>query len=167
MIPALTRTRLIATATAGHAALLGGAFVFQAFGFAPCTMCLWQRWPHAAAILLGVVALAGIAPRPMAALAGLAALTTAAIGAFHVGVEQDWWEGPSACSGDGDLGAMSGADLLSTAISDTVVMCDEIAWQLLGISMAGWNAILSVGLAAVWFLALRGRNETSLIREIS
>jgi disulfide bond formation protein DsbB len=154
----VTRARLIAAATAGHAALLGGAFLFQLAGFAPCTMCLWQRWPHAAAILLGVVGLAGLAPRAAAAAGALAALTTAGIGAFHVGVEQDWWEGPAACSGGGDLGVMSGADLLSTDISDTVIMCDEIAWQLLGVSMAGWNAILSVGLAAVWIAAIRARS---------
>ncbi|MDB2407062.1 disulfide bond formation protein B [Jannaschia sp.] len=150
----MTRQAYIAAATVGHLGLLGGAFLFQAAGYAPCAMCLWQRWPHAAAILLGIVALAGIAPRGMAVLGGLAALTTAGIGAFHAGVEQGWWEGPSSCTGGGDLSGFSGADLLSTQIADTVVMCDEIAWQF-GLSMAGWNAVFSLGLAVIWGLAAR------------
>lgn len=147
-------TRLIAIATAGHAGLLGGAFLFQLAGYAPCAMCLWQRWPHAAAILLGVLALAGIAPRLMALGGALAAATTSAIGAYHAGVEQDWWEGPSACSGGGGLGGLTGGDLLSTDIPETLVLCDEIVWQL-GLTMAGWNMVLSAGLAVIWVLAAR------------
>lgn len=146
--------RLVALATCGHIALLGGAFVFQLAGYAPCAMCLWQRWPHGAAIVLGVLALAGVAPRALALLAALAALTTGGIGAFHAGVEQGWWPGPSSCSGAGSLGSLSGADLLSTEISDTVVMCDDIVWQL-GLTMAGWNGVLSLGLAVIWILAAR------------
>ncbi|MEL6586234.1 MAG: disulfide bond formation protein B [Pseudomonadota bacterium] len=150
----MTRQQLFAGAMLGHVGLLGGAFLFQIAGYAPCAMCLWQRWPHGAAIALGVLALAGVAPRVTGALAGLAALTTAGIGAFHVGVEQDWWAGPSSCSGGGGgLGAMSGADLLSTEIAETVVMCDQIAWQF-GLSMAGWNAVLSLGLAVAWAVAV-------------
>ncbi|GIT92177.1 dihydroneopterin aldolase [Jannaschia pagri] len=150
----MTAPRLTALATTGHLGLLGGAFLFQAFGYAPCAMCLWQRWPHAAAIAFGVLALIGIAPRAMTLLAALAALTTAGIGAFHAGVEQGWWEGPSSCTGGADLGSFSGADLLSTDIVDTVIMCDDIVWQF-GLSMAGWNAVLSLGLAAIWVLASR------------
>ena len=146
---------LLATATTGHAALLGGAFLFQLAGYAPCAMCLWQRWPHAAAIVLGILALSTGMPRPMAWLAAAAAATTAAIGAFHAGVEQGWWDGPSSCTGGGDLGGLTGADLLSTAVTDTVVMCDEIVWSLAGLSMAGWNAVLSVGLACIWIAAAR------------
>lgn len=149
----MTRFHMIAAATLGHVATLGGAFTFQAFGYAPCAMCLWQRWPHAAAILLGILALAGVAPRIMAALAGLAALTTSGIGFFHAGVEQKWWDGPSSCTGGGtDFGSFSGADLMSTEIVDTVVMCDDIVWQL-GLTMAGWNGVLSLALAGLWLTA--------------
>ena len=145
--------RWIALATAGHAGLLGGAFLFQLAGYAPCAMCLWQRWPHAAAIVLGVAALAGLAPRLLAWGGALAALTTSGIGLFHAGVEQGWWEGPSSCTGTGGgLGGLSGADLLSTDAGEAIVMCDEIVWQL-GLTMAGWNALLSLGLAAVWAYA--------------
>ena len=153
--------RLTALATAGHAGLLGGAFLFQLAGYAPCAMCLWQRWPHAAAILLGVAGLANLWPRAMARLGAGAAATTAGLGLFHAGVEQGWWEGPSSCTGGGaDLGAMSGADLLSLDIADTVVMCDEIAWQM-GLSMAGWNALLSLALAFVWIAAARSRETVA------
>lgn len=146
-------TRLIALATAGHVGLLGGAFLFQLAGYAPCAMCLWQRWPHAAAILFGVLALSGVMPRAMAALAGMAALVTSGIGFFHAGVEQGWWPGPGSCTGGGDgLSSLSGTDLLSTEVTDTIVMCDDIVWQL-GLTMAGWNGVLSLGLAALWFWA--------------
>jgi disulfide bond formation protein DsbB len=149
--------KLLALATAGHIGLLGGAFLFQFAGYAPCTMCLWQRWPHAAAIVLGVAALAGLWPRAMAALAAVAALVTGGIGVFHAGVEQGWWEGPSSCTGGGDgLSGLSGADLLSVETAETIVMCDEIVWQL-GLSMAGWNAVISFGLAALWVMAARQR----------
>ena len=146
-------TRLIALATTGHALLLGGAFLFQFAGYAPCAMCLWQRWPHAAAIVIGVVALAGVAPRLLSVLGAVAAATTSGIGLFHAGVEQGWWPGPSSCTGSGAaLGGLSGGDLLSTEIADTVVMCDDIVWQL-GLTMAGWNAVFSAVLAVIWLTA--------------
>ena len=150
----MNATRLVLLATLGSAALLGGAFVFQSLGYAPCRMCLWQRWPHAVAILVGIVALTRPAlMRPLAALGGLAALTTAAIGVFHTGVERDWWDGPAACTGAGSLGT---GDLLSTDIAP-VVMCDDVTWQLLGLSMASWNALLSLVLVALWLTAAARR----------
>ena len=148
------RARLIATAGIGSAALLTGAFVFQLLGYAPCQMCLWQRYPHAVAAALGAIAY--IVPLPALLILGaLAALMTSGIGAFHVGVEQGWWQGPTACSGGGDLGAVSAEDLMAQIMSAPLIRCDEIAWSLAGISMAGWNAILSFGLALVWIAALR------------
>ena len=142
--------------TALPAALLLGAFGFQHLGgLAPCKMCLWQRWPHAAAILIGAALLAG-GPRVLTWLGALAALTTAGIGIYHAGVEWGWWPGPSSCTGGGmDLGAMAGGDLLSMDGPMGVVMCDEIVWQFAGLSMAGWNAVISLGLAALWIAAAR------------
>ena len=148
----MTRRLLILAAAGGSATLLAGAFVFQALGYAPCTMCLWQRWPHAAAIVIGVLALAIVpAQRLLAALGALAALTTAGIGIYHTGVERDWWEGPSGCTGGG-LGGLSGADLLSTD-APAPVMCDEVAWEFLTLSMASWNALFSLILAGIWVAA--------------
>ncbi|WP_226782711.1 disulfide bond formation protein B [Oceaniglobus trochenteri] len=149
----MNRRHLILMAAGGSALLLGGAFLFQSLGYAPCTMCLWQRWPHAIAIVLGVVGY--LWPRAVVAVLGaLAAFATAAIGVFHAGVEWKFWPGPSSCTGGGSsLSGLSGSDLLSTDIPETLVMCDEIVWQLFGLSMAGWNALLSFALVALWIAA--------------
>ncbi|MBL9061962.1 disulfide bond formation protein B [Tabrizicola sp.] len=151
----LPRQTLILLATLGSVALLGGAFAFQYIGgLAPCQLCLWQRWPHAAAILIGLVALA-TGWRGLAWLGALAALATAAIAVFHVGVELKWWEGLASCTA-GSIDGISTADLLDpTKDVAAVVRCDAIAWQMLGISMAGWNAILSLVLAGIWVKAAR------------
>ncbi len=147
---------LVLLAAGGSAALLLGAYGFQHLGgLAPCKMCLWQRWPHAAAVLIGVVIWAG-GPRALSWLGALAAAVTGAIGAYHAGVEWRWWPGPTSCSGGGaDLGSMAGSDLLSLDAPTGVVMCDEIVWQFLGLSMAGWNAVIAFGLAALWIMAAR------------
>lgn len=151
----LSKRRLILLATLGSAGLLGGAFAFQYLGgMAPCQLCLWQRWPHAAAVLIGGVALA-TGWRGLAWAGALAALATAGIGVFHVGVEQFWWEGLATCTA-GSISGISAADLLDPSKDVAqVVRCDAIAWQMFGISMAGWNAILSLLLAGIWIAAAR------------
>lgn len=149
----MTRTRLILIAAAGSAALLAGAFFFQMLGYAPCKLCLWQRWPHAAAVALGLVALVA-APRWLALAGALAAVTTAALGLYHAGVEQGWWPGPDTCTASGDLGG-SAEDLLNQIMAAPLVRCDEIAWIFAGLSMAAWNAILSLALAGLWLAAAR------------
>jgi disulfide bond formation protein DsbB len=147
---------LILWATLGSAALLLGAFGFQHIGgLLPCKMCLWQRWPHAAAVVIGTILLLG-GPRILVWTGGLAAATTGAIGTYHAGVEWRWWPGPTSCSGGGtDLGALDGGALLSLDTPTGVIMCDEIVWQFLGLSMAGWNAVIAFGLTALWILAAR------------
>lgn len=148
----MTRSNLIALAAFGSFALLGGAFLFQSLGYAPCKMCLWQRWPHAVAIVIGVFAfLVSRHQREFAVLGALAALTTALIGVYHTGVERDWWEGPTSCSGNG---ALNTADLLNTDIAP-IVMCDDVVWSLLGLSMASYNALISFVLVAIWITAFR------------
>ena len=154
----LTRRPLTALALAGSAALLAGAFAFQYIGgMAPCQLCLWQRWPHGAAVLIGLVALM-TGWRGLLWLGALAALTTAGIGAFHVGVEQGWWEGLATCTA-GSISGISTADLLNPAADVAApVRCDAIAWQMLGISMAGWNTLASLVLAGVWAAAALSRD---------
>ena len=147
----MTRNNLVLLGVLGSAGLLGGAFLFQYFGYPPCQMCLWQRWPHAAAIVIGLAALA-VQGRLLPALAGLAAFSTAAIGFFHTGVERDWWEGPASCTGTG-LGGLDVSDLLSTT-GDRLVMCDKVSWELFTISMPSWNAIFSLILVAIWVRAV-------------
>ncbi len=149
----LTRKTLTWLALLGSAGLLAGAFAFQYIGgLAPCQLCLWQRWPHAAAVLIGIVALA-TGWRWLLWLGALAALTTAGIGVFHVGVEQGWWEGLATCTA-GSITGISTADLLNPAADVAQpVRCDAIAWEMFGISMAGWNVIVSVLLAGLWLVA--------------
>jgi disulfide bond formation protein DsbB len=151
----MTRKTMMLLAAGGSLALLLGAFVFQALGYAPCKLCIWQRWPHGAAIAVGALVLV-TGPLVLWALAGaLSALTTAGIGVYHTGVEQGWWEGPTSCTGGGDgLAGMSGAELLSLDAPVDIVMCDEVAWAFAGLSMATWNALFSFLLAALWFKAL-------------
>ena len=156
----MTARQATTLAALGSLTLLLGAWGFQYIGgLAPCKMCLWQRWPHGLAVLCGLVALR-VAPRIVAIIGGFAALATAGIGIYHTGVERDWWEGPTSCTGDGaGLGGLSGGDLLSTADMPGIVMCDQVAWQMLGLSMASWNALASLALAALWFYAATRRSH--------
>ncbi|UWR20918.1 disulfide bond formation protein B [Sulfitobacter sp. S190] len=149
------RTYILA-ATCGSAAILLGAFAFQHLGgLPPCKLCIWQRWPHAVAVAIGCVVLLSGQIR-LAWLSALAALSTAGIGFYHVGVEQGWWEGPSSCTSTG-VGGLSAQELMDQIMAAPLVRCDDIAWQFIGISMAGWNAILSLALAAIWITAARTR----------
>ncbi|NNE52268.1 MAG: disulfide bond formation protein B [Sulfitobacter sp.] len=152
----MTSKQLVLIATLGSLGLLLGAFGFQHLGgLLPCKMCLWQRWPHAAAVVIGAILLLG-GPRALIWLGAVAAATTGGIGVYHAGVEWGFWPGPSSCTGSGaGLGSMTGADLLSTEGANSLIMCDEVVWQFLGLSMAGWNAALSLALAAIWVMAAR------------
>lgn len=152
----MSRKTLILLAASGSAALLLGAWGFQYIGgLAPCKMCIWQRYPHGAAVLIGALALAtGWRFLPWAG--ALAALTTSAIGFFHAGVEQGWWEGPTTCT-SGPIGGLSAEQLMEQIMNAPLVRCDDIPWQMLGISMAGWNGLISLALALLWVLAATRR----------
>ena len=138
--------------------MLLAAFVFQMLGYAPCAMCIWQRYPHGVAIAAGLLIAAGLPVILMLVVGALSAMTTAVVGIYHTGVERDWWEGPTSCTGSGDaLSGLSGSALLPSATDESVnlVMCDEVAWEFLTLSMASWNAIWSGVLAIIWVLAIR------------
>ncbi len=151
------RSTLVALATAGSIALLLGAYGFQHLGeLAPCKMCIWQRYPHGVAAVIGILALLLPALHFLPLLGAVATLVTASIGAFHAGVEQGWWEGPSSCT-SGDIGGLSAQELMNQIMSAPLVRCDEIPWQMLGLSMAGWNAVLSTLLALIWIAAWRAK----------
>ncbi len=152
----------ILLACAGSLALLLGAFGFQYFGgFSPCPMCIWQRWPHAVALLIGIVAMTVLWEyrRPLSVLGFLTMLISGGIAVFHAGVEQLWWEGPSTCVGT-DPGSMNSEDLLNTLMEAPMVRCDEIVWDLWGITMAGWNGLISLGLAFLWMFAALPKTPT-------
>ena len=132
-------------------ALLGGAYVSQyGFGLYPCEMCWWQRYPHFAAVALAAI---GLATRRNAwtwlALAAVA--VSGLIGGFHAGVEYGWWEGMTACS----TTATGGGDPLEAIMNAPIVRCDVAPWTLLGISLAGFNFLISLGGAACAALLLR------------
>ncbi len=149
----LTRRQIMALAGAGSAALLLAALGFQAMGYAPCSLCILQRWPHlAAAVIAGLAWFTGGA-RGWAWLGAAAAATAFAFAAYHSGVEWRLWPGPSTCSGAADIAGMSVQDLLAKIEAAPVVRCDEVQWRFLGLSMAAWNALASAGLTVVWLVA--------------
>lgn len=151
----MSRAFFIFAAAAGSAAMLSGAFMFQYLGgLAPCHLCLLQRWPHAAAAVIGIAAL--LIPGRLLPLAGAAAaLTTAGLGFYHTGVERHWWEGPDTCT-SGDISTLSVGDLTDQLLANTtVIQCDQVAWAMAGLSMASWNMLASLVLVALWLTAAR------------
>lgn len=149
----MTRTSLILLAAFGSVALLAAVFTFQAFGFAPCHLCLLQRWPHAAAVGIGMLAII-LGWRLLPWLGAVATLTTAGLGFYHTGVERQWWQGPTTCT-SGSIDGIDPKALLDQILAAPVVRCDEVAWQLLGLSMASWNVLASLVLAVIWVAAAR------------
>ena len=125
-------------------------------GYEPCPLCYKQRWAYYAGIPLAGAALlfALYQSRQVAILAltfcAAGFLVNAFFGVYHAGVEWHWWEGPAGCAGGADLSAPVG-NLLETIRTETIVRCDEAAWRFLGISMAGYNALICAGLAIVAF----------------
>ena len=83
-------------------------------------------------------------------------MITAGIGFFHAGVEQGWWEGPSTCT-SGDIGGLSTEELMNQIMAAPLVRCDEIPWEMFGLSMAGWNAAISAVLVLLWLAAWRAK----------
>ncbi|MFL6689155.1 MAG: disulfide bond formation protein B [Alphaproteobacteria bacterium] len=139
------------------AALLLAVLGFQYLGrLPPCEMCLWQRWPHLAAAIVGLIGGGAVASgllsrglaRPLAMFAAVLVAISGAIAVYHAGVEWHWWAGPSQCTGS----AFKYTGTLD--LNAPVVMCDRAAWRLLGLSLAGYNAIISLGAAALGLILL-------------
>jgi len=136
--------------------LLGGALGSQYIGgLHPCEMCYWQRWPHGAAILLALLAFTNPAEssrtRNFTLLAAIAIAVSGIIGVYHAGVELKIFEGMTTCT---TTGARSLEDILKVPL----VRCDQVQWSFLGISMAGWNALLSLcGASLIMFLLAKDR----------
>ncbi len=140
---------VVATAT------IAGAWGFELIGgLQPCPLCLQQRWAYYAAIPLGLAAVAAAgrsASLPLARmLLGLAAavmVAGAGLAVWHAGIEWGWWQGPAACSAADQL--IGRDSVLPDLDRAQVVRCDEAAWRFAGLSLAGWNAVISLALAAV------------------
>jgi disulfide bond formation protein DsbB len=163
--PALTAALAV---TVIAAATLAGAWYFQlVLDIVPCPLCLEQRYAYYLAVPLGVVvalAAAKGAPRPVLlgglAILALAVLGNAGLGTYHAGVEWGLWQGPTECTGPiGNFG--SAADLLKRLDTVKVIRCDEVQWRFLGLSLAGYNVLISLLMAAVaaWGIAKVARPD--------
>jgi disulfide bond formation protein DsbB len=155
----MTATRIAILMGGVSLALILGALGFQYIGnYPPCEMCHWQRWPHIAAAVVGLIGgmllAAGVLPTRtapfVAALAILGVAVGGAMGVYHAGVEWHWWLGPQACT----TGFVFNGHLDLTA---PVPHCDIPAWTLFGLSLAGYNAIISLGAAALGTVLLMRR----------
>lgn len=149
-LTSLDKARLLAFLV--PALLLAGALGSQYLGgLYPCEMCHWQRWGHYAALALAIASFAmrrtADCGRSFVWLAALGILASGMIGFYHAGVEAGWFQGFTQCSTTG--GGGSADDMLKDILSAPLVRCDQIQWSFLGLSMAGWNAIISIGSALV------------------
>jgi len=149
LAPAVT-ARLIALLL--PVALLAGAFGSQYLGgLQPCEICWWQRYAHMAALIFAALAFffraESTQARTLTLLAALAVAVSGAIGVYHAGVEAKIFEGFTQCTATGQ--GLKGADLLNHLMHAPIVRCDEVQFRFLGITLAGWNAILSLGGAAL------------------
>lgn len=128
------------------ALLLGGAYLSQyGFGLFPCEMCWWQRYAHFAALALALISTLATPKRLWIGLAGLAILVAGLLGAYHAGVEYKWWEGVTTCS------STAGSNSLEDILNAPLIRCDEPQWTLFGISLAGFNFLISTAAALVVF----------------
>ena len=145
------------------AALLGGAYLGEyAFNLIPCEMCWWQRYAHFAALAFAVLALLRPSVRLLIWLAALAILVGGLLGLYHAGVEYGWWQGLTACTSEVALGD----DPLSAILNAPMTRCDQVQWSLAGISLAGFNFLISVPAALLIFALLRhGQEPGSLPRD--
>ena len=144
--------QLVWLAFLGSLALLIGAYAFEFLGnLKPCKMCLWQRWPHIAAIIIGILIFYSKSNLLMR-IASMVILFGAIIAFYHMGVEFQWWEGPKACS-SGSIANLSSTELMNKILQAPIIRCDEVQWSFAGLSMAAWNGIFSLILSYCWLKA--------------
>ena len=146
------------------ALVIGAALASEIFaGLTPCALCLKQRVPYYLALpLLGLAyfyaPFGKLASRGLLVTVGVVFLSGAGLGAYHAGIEYGFWAGPATCGGGGAM-ASSPQALLLALESQSLVRCDAPAWSLFGISLAGYNALASLGLAAIAFGTLRHEED--------
>jgi len=147
----------------GAAALVGAWFFQYAVGLAPCPLCLEQRVAYYFAIPLATMIMLGVSygASPKVLMLGLLAIAAgmlwnAGLGIYHSGIEWQWWPGPQECSGTPNFGNVD--DIVERAKRGTIVRCDQAQWRFLGLSLAGYNALISLGLAivALWGALAKG-----------
>lgn len=152
----MNRTFLTILGVLGSAGLLLGALGFQYIGdLAPCKLCYWQRYGHVGALVLGAIAVF----LPNAALLWLAALaagSSSVVAVYHTGVERGWWEGLQSCSAPSVVG-LSPEEALDAIMNAPMIRCDDIPWQMFGLSMANYNIAASAVVALIFVMAARAR----------
>jgi disulfide bond formation protein DsbB len=162
-VPEITPSRAALFVILASALVLGGALIFQyGFGLYPCALCFAQRWPYYFAIGLAVLVLslvrdpeAGSTIAALLVLIAMVFLGSAVLATYHVGIEQQWWAGTKACGGGLRAKGLSLEELRSRLLDQPIVRCDRPAWTLFGISLAGFNIALSIGLALITALFAR------------
>ena len=140
-------------------ATIAGAWIFEAFGYLPCELCLKQRWAYYAGVPLAAATTLAAAGQRRLAGVGFALLTlvfigSALFGAYHAGVEWGFWQGPTDCTGNLSK-ASSMDDFMNQLSTVKVVRCDAVAIRIIGLSLAGWNAVISTALALLGALGAR------------
>lgn len=134
-------------------ALLGGAYLSQyGFGLYPCEMCWWQRYALFAALPFAILTWFRPGAKLLAAIALTAIFVGGVIGGYHAGVEYGWWQGMTACT---TVAAGGSGNALDAILNAPVVRCDVAPWDLFGVSLAGWNFLISVPLALIGLVNLR------------
>ena len=135
--------------------LLSTAILFQyGMGLEPCNLCIWQRWPHLAIIILTLIGLWGFMPRVMLKLILIAGITSVTFGSYHAGIEYGFWSGPLGCAANVTLDANI-KTLTEQLLSTPIARCDEVAWSFLGLSMAGWNSLISLDIIIVALISYK------------
>ena len=153
-LPPITTGQGIFICGAISASLYAGALWFQYIGgLMPCSLCLWQRWPHIIIVLLAVIALFVRMPRLVLTVIAIAAATSVVLAGYHAGVEWQLWSGPGGCTASltnsGDM-----TSLTDSLLATPVVRCDEVAWSFMGLSMAGWNSLFSLDICLIALICL-------------
>ena len=153
-LPPITTGQGIFICGAISASLYAGALWFQYVGgLMPCSLCLWQRWPHIIIVLLALISLFVRMPRLVLTAIAIAAATSVILAGYHAGVEWQLWSGPGGCTASltrsGDL-----TSLTDSLLATPVVRCDEVAWSFMGLSMAGWNSLFSLDICLIALICL-------------
>ena len=145
----MTIKQLINIAGFSSVAVIFGAYAFEFIGgFFPCKLCYWQRYPHFLVILIFPL-LYFFQIRSIIFVGVISMFISTTLAFYHVGVEQKYWPGPNSCT-NSSIEGLTTDQLIDQIMSAPLVRCDEIAWKLVGISMAGWNALISFCLFLTW-----------------
>ena len=161
-LPPISASQSILICAAISASLYAGALWFQYVGgLMPCSMCLWQRWPHIIIVFLAVIALFLRMPHLVLTAIAITAATSVILASYHAGVEWQLWSGPIGCTANltnsGDL-----TSLTDSLLATPVVRCDEVAWSFMGVSMAGWNSLFSLDICLIALISLlQGKKAAS------